>query len=170
MNEAVGASPLVLKALGYDAAVIRALRSLGRCQRFLTKEGVSGRELPMSEGVLKEYLRAHIAFQRNEHFHVLYLDGCSHLIDGRTHWEGSVDKVAIHIREIVFTAVVCGARSLILAHNHPSGLLQPSQEDILLTRQMCQATAHLDLSVLDHWIVGPGGAISLRAMGLMGQG
>jgi len=117
--------------------------------------------------VLERYLRATLAFGRTEQFHVVYVDGRNHFIDGRTHWTGTVNSVSYHVREIVFAAIACGASGLILAHNHPSGRLEPSVHDVEITRRIGDAIRELELALLDHWILTRDGRVSLRGLGLI---
>jgi DNA repair protein RadC len=77
-------------------------------------------------------------------------------------WEGSVNCVQVHPREIVRTALETGATALILAHNHPSGRCNASQEDIAITSQIVAACKLMDIAVHDHLIVGRHNVFSMR--------
>lgn len=79
---------------------------------------------------------------------------------------GSVDSCRVDIREVFRTAIVMGASGLILVHNHPSGDLTPSSEDIELTKRVYEAGRLLSIAVLDHLIVTDDGFVSLAELGL----
>ena len=79
---------------------------------------------------------------------------------------GIVDSALVHPREIFRPAILDGASSVILAHNHPSGDSCPSAEDIKITRQLVQAGGHIGIKVLDHFVIGDS-ALSLREAGLV---
>jgi DNA repair protein RadC len=84
---------------------------------------------------------------------VIFLDSANHLLLDRVMWEGTVNSVQAHPREIVRLALLNNASAIILAHNHPSGQMQPSREDVETTRDIVNACAALDIHVHDHLIV-----------------
>lgn len=167
MVELVATEPQILIRQGVDARAVEAIDCFRDVHGYVLTEEASGRDLLMSEPVLERYLRSTIAFGRAEHFHVVYVDGRNHFIDGRTHWTGTVNSVGYHVREIVFTAIACGASGLILAHNHPSGRLEASEQDVEITRRIGDAIKELELALLDHWILTREGRLSLRRLGLL---
>ena len=79
---------------------------------------------------------------------------------------GTVNRALVSPREILMKALICGSTSIILAHNHPSGDPEPSQEDILLTKRIDEATRLIDISFLDHIVVGNESFISLKQRNL----
>jgi DNA repair protein RadC len=157
----------ILMRQGYSSQVVEALRSVRDAHHYLLTEHLAHRDLAMSRLVVDRYLRATLACGRVEQFHVIYVDGQNRYIDGQTHWTGTVNEVVCHIREILFSAIACGASGIILAHNHPSGALFPSQDDIALTHQIGSACHPLGLLVLDHFVVSRDGIVSMRDLGLM---
>lgn len=167
MIELVATEPDILIRQGVDERAVEAIDCFRDVHGHVLTEEASGRDLLVSALVLERYLRSTIAFGRNEQFHVVYVDGRNHFIDGRTHWTGTVNAVGYHVREIVFTAIACGASGLILAHNHPSGLLEPSRQDIEISCRIRDAVQELDLILLDHWILTRDGRVSLRDLGLL---
>ena len=80
---------------------------------------------------------------------------------------GTIDSAAVHPREIVKRALACNAAALILAHNHPSGVAEPSRADAALTGRVRDALALVDVRVLDHFVVGDGEVVSLAERGLL---
>ena len=90
-----------------------------------------------------------------ESVHVLCLDSKHHLLNRQLVTLGVVDASLVHPREVFREAVLCGASSLLVAHNHPSGDCNPSAEDVRITKQLIQAGKILDIKLLDHVIIGP---------------
>jgi len=116
---------------------------------------------------LLDYLRADMAFHPVERVRVLFLNAKNVLIRNEPMSEGSVDEAAVYVREVVARALDYQASAIILVHNHPSGDPQPSQADIRLTRSLVDALRPLKIQVHDHVIVGAGGEVSMRSMGLI---
>lgn len=112
---------------------------------------------------LAKYLKFEMAALTKENFRVLFLDSGNRLIRDQTMWEGSVNRVQIHPREVVSLALETHSAALILIHNHPSGRAAPSAEDIRLTRQIIAACKLLDIAVHDHLIVGKQDIFSMRS-------
>lgn len=99
---------------------------------------------------------------RIENLRVMFLDAHNRLILDETMWRGTIDEVIIHPREVLKRALELDASAFILAHNHPSGILSPSDNDLALTREMLSAAATLGITFHDHLIVTAGGVVSLR--------
>ncbi|MBV8035189.1 DNA repair protein RadC [Roseateles sp.] len=116
---------------------------------------------------VRTYLRLHLGGLDHEVFAVLFLDAQLRLIAMETLFRGSLTSTTVHPREVVKRALALGAGAVILAHNHPSGVAEPSRADELLTRQLSQALALVDVRVVDHLIVGAGEVASLAERGLM---
>ena len=91
-----------------------------------------------------------------EHFWALYLNSQNRLIAAHEVSVGTLSASLVHPREVFKPALLCGAASVIIGHNHPSGEPAPSQEDMRLTRQLAEAAKLLDLRLLDHVIIGSG--------------
>lgn len=114
-----------------------------------------------SSAALHRYLQIEMAGAPRENFRVLFLDAANHLLLDRIMWEGTVSSVQAHPREIVRFALLHNATALILAHNHPSGSVQPSHEDIKITRHIIHACRPLDIRVHDHLIITRSGVASI---------
>jgi len=99
------------------------------------------------------YLQKHIGCEKKEKFVILSLNKRNNLIKISTISTGSLDANIVHPREVFKEAIQCSAAGIILAHNHPSGNIEPSQEDLALTRRLCQLGKTLGIDVLDHIIV-----------------
>lgn len=102
-----------------------------------------------------------------EVFACLFLDNRHRLIDYAELFRGTVDGASVHPREVVKEALARGAVAIILAHNHPSGVAEPSAADRQITDRLRQALALVDIRVLDHFVVGDGETISFAERGLL---
>lgn len=109
----------------------------------------------------------HIADKKQEYFICLTLNGAREVIESRVVTVGLVDSSQIHPREVFADAIADRAASVIVAHNHPSGALAPSPEDLALTRQLVEAGKIMGIEVLDHIIVTKRGHTSLKKQGYM---
>ena len=108
-----------------------------------------------------------IARAKKEHLVALYLDAQNHLLGKETISVGSLNTTRTHPREIFQPAIACSAMGVILAHNHPSGSLAASQEDVDFTRAIRRASEILGIGLYDHVIVSEKGFVSLKEKGLM---
>ena len=109
----------------------------------------------------------HLSQSRKETFKALYLDGRRRLLRSEIVSVGTLTATLVHPREVFGPALECGAASLVVAHNHPSGDPTPSHEDRLLTERLSQAGRLLGLNLDDHLVIGKGCFISLRQLGLL---
>ena len=109
---------------------------------------------------------ADIKDRRKEYFVAVFLNARNQVICRETVSVGSLNASLVHPREVFFPAVGSSAASVILAHNHPSGDVTPSKEDIELTRRMAQAGEIMGIEVLDHIIVGPERFLSMKEANL----
>jgi DNA repair protein RadC len=116
---------------------------------------------------VKTYLRLHLGALGHEVFAVLFLDAQLRLIAMETMFQGSLTHTTVHPREVVKRALALGAGAVILAHNHPSGVAEPSRADELLTKHLSQALALVDVRVVDHFVVGAGEVVSFAERGLL---
>ncbi len=105
--------------------------------------------------------------KRQENFITLTLDGANRLIKTRTIFIGTLNQSLIHPREVFADAITDRAASIIFAHNHPSGNLEPSHEDIQVTKRLIESAKILGIEVLDHIIVGKGNHFSFKANNLI---
>lgn len=107
-----------------------------------------------SPDTVKNYLRLHLTALEHEVFVVLFLDVKNRLIAHEEMFRGTLTQTSVYPREVIKTALQHNAASVIFAHNHPSGMPQPSEADLLLTSTLVQALRLVDIRVLDHIIVG----------------
>jgi DNA repair protein RadC len=103
-----------------------------------------------------------IRTSKKEHFIAVFLNSRKQVIHQETISIGSLDGSLVHPREVFQPAIQCSAAAVIFAHNHPSGDVSPSREDILVTQRLCQAGKLLGIEVLDHIIISKDDFISLK--------
>ena len=125
-----------------------------------------GEAYDSSAGV-SDFLRLKMSAYEREVFAVMLLDTRHRLIEFAELFFGTVNKAHVYPREIVKASLAANAAAVILAHNHPSGVAEPSSTDLVLTKQLKEALALLDIAVLDHFIVCQGTTVSLASRGLV---
>lgn len=116
---------------------------------------------------VKHYLSMQLKNSSRELFHVLFLDSQHRLIADETLFSGTLGEAVIYPREVLKRALSLDASAVILAHNHPSGYLQPSQADLDVTQKIKGALQLVDLRLLDHMIVGDGEVLSFAEQGFL---
>lgn len=128
-------------------------------------EQLQAREAMTQPGLVQSYVQLHLGQREHEVFGVLFLDAQHRLIQFQEMFRGTLTQTSVYPREVVQHALRCGASAVVLAHNHPSGQVQPSRADQLLTQTLREALAMVDVRVLDHVIVGPGQSLSMAQQG-----
>ena len=118
------------------------------------KTGLFDRNLLSSPECVYNYLKASLKGANDEEFKILFLNNKNHLIATETLQKGTVDKATIYPRKVVERSLYNHAVGVIIAHNHPSGTLQPSQDDQEITRAIKDALKTVEITLLDHIIVG----------------
>lgn len=116
---------------------------------------------------VRTYLQTRYEGAEAERFDVIFLDNRHGLIAAESLFTGTIDSAAVYPREVVKAALRHNAAALVLAHNHPSGVAEPSDTDVRLTRKLVDALSLVDVRVLDHIVVGNGTTTSLAERGLM---
>lgn len=116
---------------------------------------------------VKDYLQLQLASKKHECFAVLFLDNQHKLLALEELFRGTLAQTSVYPREVVLRALHHHAAAVVLAHNHPSGTVQPSRADEALTQALKAALALVDVRVLDHVIVAPGLALSMAEKGLI---
>ncbi|MBS0426431.1 MAG: DNA repair protein RadC [Proteobacteria bacterium] len=116
---------------------------------------------------VKDYLRLHFAGQAYESFVVLFLDAQHQLLTAKDLFRGTLTQTSVYPREVLREALNVGAGAVILAHNHPSGVPEPSRADEVLTTTMKEALALVDVRVLDHIVVAGTRTVSFAERGLV---
>ncbi len=112
--------------------------------------------------IVFDYLQSSMGAHKKEVFKVLYLNAGNRLIDDEDLFQGTLNESAVYPREVARRALEKNAYSIIIAHNHPSGLLQATDRDISITRKLLKALKTVDIKVLDHVIVAGSQCLSMR--------
>ena len=120
-----------------------------------------------SPSLVREHLRFALAAKEHEVFCLIMLDTRHHLIAMVEMFRGTVDGASVHPREVVKEVLRHNAAAIILVHNHPSGIAEPSQADELSTQRLREALALIDVRVLDHLVVGADVVVSFAERGLL---
>lgn len=118
-----------------------------------------------SPQAVRDYLKALLRHEPHEVFGCLFLDAKHRVLAFEALFQGSIDSASVYPRQVVKRALAHNAAALILTHNHPSGVAEPSQADRLLTQRLKEALALVDVRVLDHFIVGDGDPLSMAEYG-----
>ncbi len=147
------------KRAQFAAVIELAQRSIGET----LKEGAA----LTSPGAVRDYLRLALGAREHEVFICIWLDAQHRVVRFEEPFRGTLTQTSVYPREIVKSALGANAAAVIFAHNHPSGVAQPSQADELLTRNLKEALAMVDVKVLDHFIIAGNQAISFAERGLL---
>ena len=161
-----------------DAERLRKIKGLGPAKRaeLLAVVEMARRALaqPMrisavfdSPGRVKDYLALHLAGREREVFAVMFLNAQHHMLALEEMFHGTLMQTSVYPREVVRRAPALNAAAVVLAHNHPSGVAEPSRADEHLTQQLVRALQMVDVRVLDHVVVGQGQVVSMAERGLM---
>lgn len=129
----------------------------------IRKEGIQLKD----KNSLIRYLRSEIGFSSREEFRVIFLNNYNMLVGSETLFIGTIDKSAVYPREIVEKVLYYKAKGIIFAHNHPSGNLRPSKQDIQITEHMQEALDLIDVKLLEHIIITQDGYFSFLEEGLI---
>lgn len=129
------------------------------------KEELRANPIFTSPQMVRDYLAVQMRGYQREVFVILLLDSRHQLLDFHELFQGTIDMASVYPREIVKLALQNNAAAVIVAHNHPSGVAEPSQSDIAITKRIKQALALVDIRLLDHFIIGRGAVTSLADTG-----
>ncbi|WED21970.1 DNA repair protein RadC [Vibrio sp. JC009] len=151
------------KGLG-EAKYVQLQAVLEMSRRYLA-ETLTRDDALNSPQQTKMFLASILRDRQREAFYVLFLDNQNRVIKDEVLFEGTIDAASVYPREVVKRALYHGAAALILAHNHPSGVAEPSQADRRITRRLVDALGLVDIRVLDHFVVGDGEMVSFAERG-----
>ena len=126
----------------------------------------AGRALA-SPGDTRAYLRLKLADRKHEVFGVLFLDTRNRILQVAELFQGTIDGASVHPRVVVQRALEVNAAAVVLFHNHPSGVAEPSYADEAITRRLRDALLLVDVRVLDHHVVAAGESVSFAERGLL---
>lgn len=146
------------------SAVLMATREC--CCRFLEAKLSPGKQIG-SPAESQNFLLARLRDRPHEVFCCLFLDNRHRVLAFDELFRGTIDNTTVYPREVVKQALLRNAAAVILAHNHPSGVAEPSEADRLITRRIGDALELIDVRLLDHFIVGDGACVSLANRGML---
>ncbi|MFZ2302589.1 MAG: DNA repair protein RadC [Gallionella sp.] len=149
-----------------QAKFVQLQAVLEMSQRALKEEMQRGDALN-SPGAVRDYLQLLLGGRQQEVFLVLFLDTQHRVIVSEELFHGTLGQTSVYPREVVKRALAHNAAAVILAHNHPSGVAEPSQSDQHLTAALKQALGLVDVRVLDHFVVAGGKTLSFAEKGLL---
>ena len=124
-------------------------------------------EVLSSPAIVHDYLRLHLGAREHEVFVVILLDSQNRVLDILDLFRGTLTQTSVYPREVVKVALAANAGGVIFAHNHPSGLAEPSRADELLTHALKQALALVDIRTLDHFVIAGSRVVSFAERGLV---
>jgi len=157
----------LLQVHGLGVAKVAELLAISEINRRALQEDLRAGSALNNPSVVKQYCMARLGHLPIEHCMALYLDSQYRLITSEEVARGTLNQASVYPREIVRAALRHHAAALILAHNHPSGVAEPSDADLALTRHLRNALALVDIRLLDHLIVTGNHALSLAERGDM---
>jgi DNA repair protein RadC len=168
MRGVLNARPADLEALHGlgpgKSAVLSAAREC--CCRYMGEKLAPGKAIS-SPADSKDFLLARLRDLPHEVFCCIFLDNRHRVLAFEELFRGTIDNTTVYPREVVRQALHRNAAALILAHNHPSGVPEPSDADRLITRRIRDALELVDVRLLDHFVVGDGSCVSLASRGLL---
>jgi DNA repair protein RadC len=164
--------------LAVDTAELCSVKGLGPAKRAelaavleIARRSLAARlqQTPVfdSPQAVKDYLQLQLANKPHEVFAVLFLDTQHRLLAFEELFRGTLNQASVYPREVVKRALAFNAAAAILAHNHPSGVAEPSRADESLTQALKAALALIDVRVLDHFVVARGSVVSFAERGLL---
>jgi DNA repair protein RadC len=160
------------------SAEVRTVRGVGRAKcaqiaavvelaRRALAEEAAERDTLASPQAVRDYLKLSLAARPHEVFVGLYLDSQNRLLGAEELFRGTLAQTSVYPREVVKAALARNAAAMIFAHNHPSGVAEPSRADELLTQALKQALSLVDIRTLDHFVVAGGRLTSFAERGLL---
>ena len=159
----LNASPISLtSALAEYPGVVEVICAACELVMSAINERLVGTCVEPTDPALHRYLRTKMLDPQEERMHAIFLDRDGFYLASETIARGTKNRLVIRLRDLMHRALDCGAAGLILAHNHPSGSSQPSDEDVISTERLTAIFSALELELVDHLIVSTAGIYSLR--------
>ncbi len=152
---------------GMGAAKYAQLQAVVEMARRALKEEIAARDALSSPKAVRDYLCLHLGTLPHEVFLGLFLDAQNRIIASEELFRGTLSQTSVYPREVVKRALHHNAAALIFAHNHPSGVAEPSNADQLLTQALKSALGLVDVRVLDHFVVAGNGVVSFAERGMV---
>ena len=158
---------LLLAEPGVGTANLAAIRAVPEIARRFYLQSLPAGTTIRSPADTERYLVARLGHLGHELFGCLFLDNRHRVLRFAALFRGTIDVTSVYPREVVKEALDVNAAAVILAHNHPSGVAEPSQADERITRRLRAALELVDIRLLDHLVIGDGRAVSLASRGLL---
>src|SRR5882672_9844913 len=152
---------------GLGSAKLAQLKAALELARRALREELASRDALSSPRAVRDYLRLQLGGREQEVFVVLLLDAQHRVIACEELFQGTLTQTSVYPREVVRCALKHNAAAVIFAHNHPSGVAEPSHADEILTRSLKSALSLVDIQVLDHFIVAGSRTMSFAERGLL---
>ncbi|MGZ5584831.1 MAG: RadC family protein [Usitatibacter sp.] len=168
LSRLLGAAHGELRALpGVGPAKSAQIAAVMELARRALAEEMKARDSLTSPAAVRGYLRLRMQDLGHECFFCVFLDAQNRVIQAEELFRGTLTQTSVYPREVVKHALAHNAAAVILAHNHPSGVAEPSIQDQALTHTLAEALGLVDIKVLDHFIVAPGACLSFAERGLL---
>ena len=152
---------------GLGTAKYAQLQAVLEMARRALRERLERGSALSSPQAVRDYLRLKLQDRPHEVFVAVFLDAQNRVLAVEELFRGTLTQTSVYPREVVKRALAHNAAALILAHNHPSGIAEPSRSDEALTQVLKQSLALVDVKVLDHFVIGAGMAMSFAERGLL---
>jgi DNA repair protein RadC len=152
---------------GMGSAKYAQLQAVLEMARRALGEELQARDLLSTPAAVRDWLRLHLAALPHEVFVALWLDAQNRLLAHEELFRGTLTQTSVYPREVVKRALARNAAAVILAHNHPSGVAEPSRADLALTERLRSVLALVDIRLLDHLVVVSDRAVSLAERGFL---
>ena len=152
---------------GMNEIGVAALRTVAASAVHLLRKQIADKPIFYTSKTLTNYLISRLQHERTEVFFVLYLNSRLRLLGDEILWRGTLSRVPCYPREVIRRCLELDAAAIVIAHNHPSGDLQPSGEDVEVTQAIADAANYFDIVLQDHIVVGDGETLSFREHGLI---
>jgi DNA repair protein RadC len=159
--------PELAAVAGVGLARAAQLAAALELSRRSLQEQMQARDSLASPAAVRGYLRLRLQHLGHEVFWGVFLDAQNRVIAAEELFRGTLTQTSVYPREVVKQALAHNAAGVILAHNHPSGIAEPSLQDQALTQSLAESLALVDVKVLDHFIVAPGACLSFAERGLL---
>ncbi|MEN6628186.1 MAG: DNA repair protein RadC [Sulfuricella sp.] len=152
---------------GMGAAKYAQLQAVLEMAKRALHEEMAQRDALSSPQAVRDYLRLRLQGLAHEVFMVLFMDAQNRVVASEELFRGTLTQTSVYPREVIKRALHHNSAAVILAHNHPSGVAEPSHADQALTQALKNALTLVDIRVLDHFIVAGGGFLSFAERGLL---
>lgn len=152
---------------GMGQAKYVQLQAIAEMARRALKEEMRAGDVLSSPRAVREYLQLSLQARQQEVFVAIFLDAQHRMVATEELFQGTLTQTSVYPREVIKRALFHNAAAMIFAHNHPSGVAEPSDSDRLLTEELKKSLALVDVRVLDHFIVAGAGCLSFAEKGML---